>query len=114
MKLIILFLLIGFVVCAGYAFVAISRIRKRRILLSSPFPKEWAAILCKTLPPYQKLSPQLHHELHDLIRIFISEKSFEGCGGLTLTDEIRVTWTPESTDSKHIDKSSIFVQARRR
>lgn len=32
----------------------------------------------------------MQEQLHDLIRIFISEKNFEGCGGLVLTDEIKV------------------------
>jgi Mlc titration factor MtfA (ptsG expression regulator) len=31
------------------------------------------------------------HRLRDLVRIFIAEKRWEGCGGLALGDEIRVT-----------------------
>jgi Mlc titration factor MtfA (ptsG expression regulator) len=30
------------------------------------------------------------HELQSHIQVFLSEKSFEGCGGLVMTDEIRV------------------------
>ncbi len=90
-KLIIFFLISGGVVWAIKFFVSARRQQKRRALLSTPFPSEWAAILKRNLPPYQKISPQLQQQLHDYIRIFISEKSFEGCGGLTLTDEIKVT-----------------------
>ena len=30
-------------------------------------------------------------ELEGLVQIFLDEKSFEGCGGLKITDEIRIT-----------------------
>jgi Mlc titration factor MtfA (ptsG expression regulator) len=91
MKLIIFFLIAGGTVWAVKVFAVIRREQKRRILLSTPFPPAWSAILEANLPPYQQLSPQLQQELRDYIRIFIGEKSFEGCGGLALTDEIRVT-----------------------
>jgi Mlc titration factor MtfA (ptsG expression regulator) len=91
MKLIIFFLITGGVVWAIKVFASARRQQKRRALLSTPFPSEWSAILTANLPPYQKISPQLQQQLHDYIRIFISEKSFEGCGGLILTDEIKVT-----------------------
>ncbi|MEN8142867.1 MAG: M90 family metallopeptidase [Thermodesulfobacteriota bacterium] len=91
MKLIILFILTGVAVWAVKVFTAARREQRRRELLSTPFPPEWLAILKENLPPYQKLSPELQQQLKDYIRIFIAEKSFEGCGGLTLTDEIRVT-----------------------
>ena len=90
-KLIIFFLIAGGVVWAIKFFASARRQQKRRALLRIPFPPEWSAILNRNLPPYQKISPQLQQQLHEYIRIFISEKSFEGCGGLTLTDEIKVT-----------------------
>ena len=91
MKLIIFFLITGGAVWAVKVITTVRRQQKRRVLLSKPFPPEWSAILKKNLPPYQNISPQLQQQLHDSIRIFVSEKSFEGCGGLTLTDEIKVT-----------------------
>ncbi len=91
MKLIIFFLITGGAVWGIKVFAAARRQQKRRVLLSKPFPPEWSAILKENLPPYQKISPQLQQQLHGYIRIFIAEKSFEGCGGLTLTDEIKVT-----------------------
>ncbi len=91
MKLIILFFIAGVAVWAAKVYTATRRQHKRRVLLSTPFPAEWSAILSNNLPPYKKISPQLQQQLHDYIKIFIAEKSFEGCGGLSLTDEIRVT-----------------------
>jgi Mlc titration factor MtfA (ptsG expression regulator) len=91
MKLFILFILVGLSVWSWFFINAFRRKQKRRMLLSTPFPPAWNAILKKNLPPYSKLSPQLQQQLHNATRIFVAEKSFEGCGGLTLTDEIKVT-----------------------
>jgi len=91
MKLLLLFGIVGSAVAGVYVVMVILRRRRRRILLRAPFPPKWIAILDKNLPPYRKLSLPQSQQLHDCIRIFTSEKSFEGCGGLPLTDEIRVT-----------------------
>lgn len=91
MKLLLLFSIIAVTIWAVKFFLAKRRKEKRRALLSTPFPPEWSAILNDNLSPYQTISPQLRQQLQDSIRIFISEKSFEGCGGLELTDEIKVT-----------------------
>ena len=90
-KLIIFFLITGGVVWGMKVFTSARRQQRRRALLSTPFPPEWSVILNENLPPYQMISPEMQQQLHDYIRIFISEKSFEGCGGLVLTDEIKVT-----------------------
>ena len=64
---------------------------KRRLrLLSLPFPDEWQDILEKSLPIYRFLPDSLRQQLHGHINVFLHEKLFEGCGGLQLTDEIRV------------------------
>jgi Mlc titration factor MtfA (ptsG expression regulator) len=39
---------------------------------------------------YSRLPPEDRHELEDLIRIFLAEKQFEGCGGQEITDDVRV------------------------
>lgn len=63
----------------------------RNAVIAQPFPLEWDVILRKNLSPYEKLSGVLREELQKNIKIFLVEKTFEGCGGLELTDEIRVT-----------------------
>ena len=91
MRLLFCFLIAGGI---GVVFILMVRLRRkarRRQALQQPFSGEWVAILIKNLPPYAKLSDAFRGELHDNIRIFLAEKSFEGCGGLVLTDEIRVT-----------------------
>jgi Mlc titration factor MtfA (ptsG expression regulator) len=65
--------------------------RRRERLRSQPFPPEWDAILRKNVPLYGRLGEADRRELHGHIHVFLAEKHFEGCGGLALTDEIRVT-----------------------
>ncbi len=91
MKLLLFFIIAGGTVWGIKAFFALRKLQKRQLLLSTPFPQKWSAILHNNLPPYQNIPPRLQQQLQDYIRIFISEKSFEGCGGLILTDEIKVT-----------------------
>jgi Mlc titration factor MtfA (ptsG expression regulator) len=49
------------------------------------------AILQKNVPYLAKLDDADHRELEGLVRIFLAEKSFEGCGGLEITEEIKLT-----------------------
>jgi MtfA peptidase len=65
--------------------------RRRAKLLAKPFPREWLTYLRKNVAHYQHLSEQEQARLRDDLRIFISEKRWEGCGGLKITEEIKVT-----------------------
>ena len=68
----------------------VRRARRKR-LLAMPFPEKWKQIIQKNVPLYNRLPDSLKKHLHGLIHVFIAEKSFEGCGGLEITEEIRVT-----------------------
>lgn len=61
-----------------------NRIRRR------PFPEAWRRILESGLPYYRCLPREDREELHGHIQVFLAEKYFEGAGGLTVTDEMRV------------------------
>lgn len=65
--------------------------QRHKRLLKRPFPAEWVDILEKNVKLYQLLPPPLRQQLHGHVQIFLDEKDFEGCGGLKITDEIRVT-----------------------
>lgn len=65
--------------------------RRRRNIVRAPFPSEWADITYRHIAQYRLLTADERDRLHSLIQVFIAEKSWEGCGGLKLTDEIRVT-----------------------
>jgi Mlc titration factor MtfA (ptsG expression regulator) len=67
------------------------RERRRRRLVAQPFPPQWLEYLRRNVRHYQFLAPQEQAKLRDDLRIFLAEKNWEGCGGLTMTDEIKVT-----------------------
>ena len=65
--------------------------RRRKKLLAEPFPATWEAIIRRNVAHDEWLGVEERERLRDLVRVFVAEKSWEGCGGLVLTDEIRVT-----------------------
>jgi MtfA peptidase len=67
------------------------RDRRRKAICERPFPPAWQTILLETVPYATRLAADDQDKLRDLIQIFIEEKRFEGCGGLEVDDEIRVT-----------------------
>ena len=65
--------------------------RQRNRLAGQKFPDNWLEIIKRNVPIYKLLSAADQKELHRHILIFMGEKRFEGCGGLKITDEIKVT-----------------------
>jgi Mlc titration factor MtfA (ptsG expression regulator) len=65
--------------------------RRRNRLREKPFPPEWLRIIERNFPLYAHLPATDQRELLGDIQVFRAEKHFEGCGGLEITDEIRVT-----------------------
>lgn len=77
---------------AGFLVVRrLSRQRRRGRLVTLPFPEGWRKIVEKNVPLYGRLPGALKEQLHGLVHVFLAEKRFEGCGGLEITDEIKVT-----------------------
>jgi Mlc titration factor MtfA (ptsG expression regulator) len=66
------------------------RRRRRAALARQPFPTHWQDWLRARTSIYGRVPPELQSRLHALIRIFVSEKTFVGCNGLTVTEEMRV------------------------
>ena len=64
--------------------------------VNRPFPANWSEILQRRLVVYGKLPMPLRLEWEKLILHFLHTKHFEGCGGLALTDEIRVVIAAEA------------------
>ena len=67
------------------------RTRRRKKLMSAAFPPEWREIIARNVPLFRLIPEPLRRELEGDISVFLAEKDFEGCGGLDITDEIRVT-----------------------
>jgi Mlc titration factor MtfA (ptsG expression regulator) len=67
------------------------RDRRRAELRKRPFPSGWEAFIRANVAHYRMLDNAERDELHAMIQVFLEEKHWEGCGGLELTDEVRVT-----------------------
>jgi Mlc titration factor MtfA (ptsG expression regulator) len=65
--------------------------RRRKQLKARPFPNEWLKIIKRRVAFFARLSAADQAELLDHIQVFLAEKRFEGCAGLEIDDEIRVT-----------------------
>jgi MtfA peptidase len=65
--------------------------RRRAHLLETPFPAAWREILASNVRAYAELLPEEQARLCELTQVFLAEKHWEGCGGLVLDDEMRVT-----------------------
>jgi Mlc titration factor MtfA (ptsG expression regulator) len=65
--------------------------RRRQRLQSSPLPSAWSDVVRKNVPIYERLREEDRRELQGHLQVFMAEKHIEGCGGLELTEEIKVT-----------------------
>src|SRR2546428_1450241 len=75
--------------------VWIPRFRLKRAI-QSHFPDHFVAILDKNIPIYSRIPVELQQQLQRLIKQFLHQKNFYGCGGLEVTHEIRVTIAGEA------------------
>ena len=55
------------------------------------FHSVWREVLKANFEIYKQLSFADQQEIQTHILVFLAEKKFEGCGGLEINDEIRVT-----------------------
>jgi Mlc titration factor MtfA (ptsG expression regulator) len=60
-------------------------------LRSDPIPPEWDAIVQRNVALARHLPPADRERLLRLAQLFLDEEPMEGCNGLELTEEIRVT-----------------------
>lgn len=82
--------IMGFALLCIAAALWVPQFRLRRALLQ-PLPKKQRAALLRNVSLYRKLPPPLQQQLIRLVKQFLHQKKFVGCGGLRITDEIRVT-----------------------
>lgn len=64
--------------------------RRRAKLRARPFPVPWRTVL-QRLACVQRLPADLQLQLKAHMQVFLAEKPFLACGGLVLTDAMRVT-----------------------
>lgn len=56
-----------------------------------PAPGHWAELIRGNVPLTRELTPESFERLLKLVQVFVRKKNFEGAGGLTITEEIKVT-----------------------
>src|SRR5450432_687917 len=76
--------------------LAVFKQRRRRQLREQPFPDEWRSIISRNVPFFGRLPAEDQKELLGHVQVFLAEKSFEGCAGLRVTDEMRVTMATQA------------------
>jgi Mlc titration factor MtfA (ptsG expression regulator) len=64
--------------------------RLKRVL-ARPMPAAQQAVLARNIPVYRSMPLDLRAQLHRLVQQFLHQKTFVGCEGLEIDDEIRVT-----------------------
>ncbi len=64
--------------------------RRRARVRAQAFPAAWRRILRQRVPAVARLPADLQRQLKQHLQVFLAEKSFIGCAGLRLTDEMRV------------------------
>lgn len=64
---------------------------RRRRVRRQPFPPEWRQILRRRVPYFRAMPADLQLQLKKHIQVFLAETPLIGCGGLVVTDEMRVT-----------------------
>jgi Mlc titration factor MtfA (ptsG expression regulator) len=83
----------------GYVAVsaALRRIRPAPLRLPrDPIPDRWRNIVDANVPLADTLSPEERERLLRLVQLFLADKHVEGCAGLTVTEEMKVTIAAEA------------------
>src|SRR6266436_3736054 len=87
-------------IVAGYLGVSavLRRIPAASLRLpTGPIPDTWYAIVEQNVALARGLSSDERERLLRLVQAFLADKHFEGCGGLTLTEEMKVTIAAEAS-----------------
>lgn len=77
------------VALAAIAIFVVKR-RARRAALDEPFPAAWRRMLAARVPLHARVPAELHVRLERETRRFLQQVRFVGCGGLEITDEMRL------------------------
>jgi hypothetical protein len=86
---VIVFLVIGLIVVGIFASPLLAKQRRDR-LKERLFPPLWNAVVENYLPIYPRLSTSERRRLQGHIQVFLKEKQFIGCGGVQVTEEMKL------------------------
>lgn len=71
--------------------VAWFRNYRRKKILAQRWPETWSGYLSHNVRLTRNLSESEQNLIQERVKVFVAEKHWEGCEGLELSDEIRVT-----------------------
>src|SRR5882762_4610413 len=89
--------------------------RRRRKLLAEPFPREPSRYLERDVPFHKALTKEERKRLEGIARILTEEKNWEGCGGLTMDEEIKLNISAQAAllilnmDHDHYQSRPLFL-----
>ena len=72
------------------------RYLRRRRALRSPFPERWRSLLAGRLPWWSRLEGGERRRMEELVREFTAVKLWEGAGGFSPGEDVRVTIAAEA------------------
>jgi Mlc titration factor MtfA (ptsG expression regulator) len=67
------------------------RSRRRRVIRERPWPPAWDEILARNVRQMQWLAEEERERLRAWVAVFLAEKRFEGCRGMEIDDDVRVS-----------------------
>jgi Mlc titration factor MtfA (ptsG expression regulator) len=82
-------LLTGVIILAIFLSPLLTAWRRQR-LKQRDFPSDWVKIIAQNIVPYRHLSPSQQQQLREDIQVLLAEKQFIGCGGLYVTEEVKL------------------------
>lgn len=83
--------LVGIAIAVTRAVLPLVRARGSIRLRTEPIPDSWRDIVARNVPLAKALSDEERERLLRLVQVFVHDKPLEGCGGLEITEEMRVT-----------------------
>lgn len=89
MAAIIVGLILGLIVLGILGYPKLRKWQRDR-LKQRPFPPLWQGTIAQHIPIVAQLSIAEQHRLRGHIQVFLAEKQFIGCGGLQVTQEMKV------------------------
>lgn len=91
------------------------RNRRRRRILSEPFPDDWRETLRETFAQFAWLDGDERAKLERIAQVIVAEKYWEGCSGFEIDDRVRVTIAAQAAllvlgfDDHHYDSLTTIL-----
>jgi Mlc titration factor MtfA (ptsG expression regulator) len=110
-KTILFLFILGAIIAGIWGMHAVTQ-RRRKRLQRKPFPPYWIAVIEHNFPLYKCLPDDVAKRLQAQIQVFLAEKNFIGCGGLQITDEIKLAIAAQACLLLLHERGNYFAQLK--